>query len=328
MHERPADLTDAELAAVLGQHWGLQPAGLQYLPVGFGGFHWSAADVVGGRWFVTASRINAEDDFAELSATMTAAVRLAAAGLEFVVAPQPATNGQAAILLRPGWAVAVFPFEAGVPSQFGQSVDPAARAEVTDLLAALHGAHPGHDDLPVRPLRPASCAAIDQGLRERGLQWHGGPYADAARTLVSEHAAGLQRALADFGELCAAVAAEGRPLVITHGEPHPGNLLRRGGRYLLIDWDTAGLAPPERDLWWIASGSGAEAARYTGLTGRDVSQAALQLYRLRWDLDDTGLLIADFRSAHLDDGDARIGWAGLQGAVGRLSAATWRSAGF
>jgi spectinomycin phosphotransferase len=328
VHERPPDLTDAELAAGLAQHWGLRAADLRYLPVGFGGFHWSAADSAGGRWFITASRLSNDRDFAELSATMTAAARLAAAGLEFVVAPRPATDGQAATLLRPGWAVTVFPFEGGVPSQFGQSVDAAARAEVTGLLAALHGQHPGQDDLPVRPLRPASCAAIDQALRERGLQWHGGPYAEAARTLVSEHAAGLHRSLAEFSELCAAVAADGRPLVITHGEPHPGNLLRRGDRYLLIDWDTAGLAPPERDLWWVASRSGAEAARYTGLTGRDVSPAALQLYRLRWDLDDTGLFLADFRSAHLDDSDARVGWAGLQGAVGRLSAATWRSAGF
>jgi spectinomycin phosphotransferase len=196
------------------------------------------------------------------------------------------------------------------------------------MLAALHGHDPGELALPPCPLRPASRAVLDQALRERGLRWHGGPYAGAARALVSGHAAGLAAALAAFDELCAVVAADRRPPVVTHGEPHPGNLLRRDGRYLLIDWDTAGLAPPERDLWWIASDSGAEADRYTALTGREVSEPALQLYRLRWDLDDAGLALAEFRSPHQAGQDAQTSWSGLRGAVGRLAAASWRTAGY
>ena len=41
-----------------------------------------------------------------------------------------------------------------------------------------------------------------------------------------------------------------RELVVTHGEPHAGNVMRRSdGRHLLVDWDTVAVAPPERDLW-------------------------------------------------------------------------------
>lgn len=194
------------------------------------------------------------------------------------------------------------------------------------MLAGLHSQQPD-PGLPGRPLRPASRGTLERALQERGDTWHGGPYAEAARALVSEQAPGLRQALSQFDELCAAVAAAGQPPVITHGEPHPGNLLRRGDSYLLIDWDTAGLAQPERDLWWIATDSGAESARYTELTGREVSQTALALYRLRWDLDDTGLLLADFRSPHREDQDTEVGWAGLNGAVRRLTAGTWRTAG-
>ncbi|WP_432843998.1 phosphotransferase family protein [Dactylosporangium sp. CA-092794] len=44
------------------------------------------------------------------------------------------------------------------------------------------------------------------------------------------------------------VPADPPGLVLTHGEPHPGNTMRTGGGWLLIDWDTALLAAPERDL--------------------------------------------------------------------------------
>ena len=34
-------------------------------------------------------------------------------------------------------------------------------------------------------------------------------------------------------------------LVITHGEPHPANIMTADGRLALIDWDTLALAAPE-----------------------------------------------------------------------------------
>ncbi|HXP18631.1 MAG TPA: phosphotransferase [Streptosporangiaceae bacterium] len=40
--------------------------------------------------------------------------------------------------------------------------------------------------------------------------------------------------------------AAARAPVTTHGEPHSANIIRAGSGRLLIDWDTVGLAPPER----------------------------------------------------------------------------------
>jgi spectinomycin phosphotransferase len=99
--------------------------------------------------------------------------------------------------------------------------------------------------------------------------------------LMNEHAASLATALGTFDELTAEFTASAGELVIPHGEPHSGNLIRADDGLLLIDWDLVGLAPPERDLWWIVSDSGAQAAQYAQLTGRTVSEAALSLYRLR-----------------------------------------------
>jgi aminoglycoside phosphotransferase (APT) family kinase protein len=37
---------------------------------------------------------------------------------------------------------------------------------------------------------------------------------------------------------------------LTHGEPHPGNVIGTDDGWLLVDWDTAAIAQPERDLWF------------------------------------------------------------------------------
>ncbi len=319
---RPADFTDAELAGALRRHWRLDVPDVSYAPVGYGGYHWTAADGAGARWFATASRLAGDDQFAELLATMGGAVSLAAAGLDFVVAPMPALTGQAVIRVRPDFAVSLFPFADGTPGHFGEPLTSADRAALTRMLAALHMATSGAVRALVRDLNPRSRIDLEISIRERGRPWRGGPYAEAARALVSEHAAGLEAALRFFDDLIAEVTAAGGPQVLTHGEPHPGNLIRRGADFLLIDWDTAGLAPPERDLWWIIAGSGAEADLYASLTGREVSLRALALYRLRWDLDDAGLLVSDFRRPHEQDQDTEVGWAGLVAAVARLAAAS------
>jgi len=116
--------------------------------------------------------------------------------------------------------------------------------------------------------------------------------------------------LARFDELVRDAARSG-PAVITHGEPHPGNIIRSGGRLLLVDWDTIGLALPERDLWLVAGNGTREADRYAQLTGRQPSSAALQLNRMRWSLDDITLSARDFRGPHEQTEDTDLAWAGL-----------------
>jgi spectinomycin phosphotransferase len=319
VYECPADLPDADVAEALRHHWRLDVAELHYAPVGYGGYHWTVRDAAGLRWFATASRLTGTADLADLRASMGAARDLADCGLSFVVAAVRARSGELVIQASPDYAISVFPFVDGVVGRLGDALSFADRAAITDMLAALHTARPPSGPVPVRELNPRSRIQLEISLRERGRPWRGGPYAEAARALVSEYADGLSAALATFDDLVAQVAASSM-LVLTHGEPKPGNLIRRGDEFLLIDWDTVGLAPPERDLWWVLSDSEAEAARYAELTGREVSEQAVILYRLRWDLDDIGLLLADFRAAHQQDKDTEVGWAALAATVPRLVA--------
>lgn len=95
-------------------------------------------------------------------------------------------------------------------------------------------------------------------------------------------------------------------LVITHGEPHLGNVMRDGDALALVDWDTAGLALPERDLSIIDGITDDDLATYAEASGRSVSRRALDFYRLRWDLADIAEYTRVLRVPHRETADAEL----------------------
>ena len=172
---------------------------------------------------------------------------------------------------------------------------------------------------PVRRPELADRAGLAAALGDLGQPWRGGPYGEPARRLLAERAAGLHRALARFDGLIDQARRTGPP-VLTHGEPHPGNIFRSSsGTLHLIDWDTAGLALPERDLWDLAEPGSAEAAHYTELTGRPVSPAAVEAYRIRWALDDIRLAVRDFHGPHERTPDTELTWTTLAEELDRIA---------
>jgi spectinomycin phosphotransferase len=326
VNERPVGVADAEVAAALREHWGLVVARLEYLPVGYGGYHWSATVAGGRRFFVTLSAVTGDDGYADLAATMEAAAALADnSQLSFVVGPVRTRGREAAARLRPDWAVSVTPFADGEPGGWNDELSLEDRAEVISMLASLHGcAAPA--GIPVRSPELSGRDVVETLLGERAGSWAGvGPYGEPAQKLIAEHASGLRRALGVFDDLVNQVAASG-VTVLTHGEPHPGNLIRRNGSLLLIDWDTAGLALPERDLWSVLpdpdtdpDGYETLGNLYRDLRGRAVDAAAVALYRLRWDLEEICLFLAEFRAPHERTTDTQVAWASLTEAVHRLT---------
>jgi hypothetical protein len=45
MLEKPAGLAEPDLIAALHDGWAIGPRTLEFLPAGFGGYHWRAGDV-------------------------------------------------------------------------------------------------------------------------------------------------------------------------------------------------------------------------------------------------------------------------------------------
>ena len=305
------DISDSDVAVSLARQWALTVQDLSYLPVGFGGYHWLAVDQTGSRWFVTVSDL-ASPWVPDLPAAMqTAAWLVTQAGLGFVVAPVPTRAGQVVGSVDSRHALTLFPYLDAAPSHFEDPIDDGDRAAIIDMLASLHTAIPNGIQVPTRPLELTTRQAIDQALASLGVPWTGGPYAGPGRDLLARYERPLRQAFARFDGLLDRVREAGGPYVITHGEPHPGNLLCTRAGLCLIDWDMTALARPERDLWWVISGA-QDAARYSWRTGWTVNQDALALYRLRWDLDDVAGFLSHIRGPHQRTADTLMTWTELQ----------------
>jgi spectinomycin phosphotransferase len=122
--------------------------------------------------------------------------------------------------------------------------------------------------------------------------------------------ADLARLTAGFDRLADVTRPARADPVITHGEPHPANLMSVDGRLMLIDWDTA-VAPPERDVSLIATAGNEGVDRYQQATGRELDPAVITLYRSRWYLDDVARATRLFRNRHRDTPGTRRWWHGL-----------------
>ncbi|MGI8486061.1 MAG: phosphotransferase enzyme family protein [Thermomicrobiales bacterium] len=324
MRTQPPDLPPTLLQGTLSQFWDLHDLTLTYNPVGFGSHHWLAEAPDGQCWFVTVDdhhkgrfEFPPETSFDALDRAMRTAVSLRDLGLDFVVAPIPDHDGN--VLHRLGdsdYSLVLFPFMEGKSGDYGKFASSNDRFETLRLIGHLHNATPSlpqamphRSDLSI-PRQGELAGALDS----LDLAWMAGPYADQTRNLLRENRDDIVRALEIYDRLVTMIKADPTPWVITHGEPHAGNVLRLNdsGKPLLVDWDTAALAPKERDLWMLLDDSATDWTPYLKVTGDAVvSASAIRMFQMWWDLCEIAEYASWFRKKHDDSEDARIGWGGL-----------------
>ena len=317
MFTRPDALRDADIVSALADGWGLRAQGVDYVAVGYGSHHWNVTGEA-DRWFVSVDDLEARrrdatetrrDAARRLSAALTVAGSLCDAGLDFVVAPTSTLNGTNLHPIDDRYVLALYPYINGEVHAYGPYPTRPERLAVLDRVCRVHAVDPSvagsaladdfliprRDELVVTPA-------------DHELPWGPGPYAAPARARLGRHRESLWRVLEAYDELVLQVAAQSGRWVLTHGEPHRGNTINTDEGVVLIDWDTALLAPPERDLWALIDEDSAIAADYLQRTGRAVDGAAVQVYRRWWDLCEIALSVADLRRPHRDTADSRAAW--------------------
>jgi spectinomycin phosphotransferase len=318
---RPDDLTEGQIRAELAASWDFAAQTLSYLPVGFGSHHWQATDAAGRQLFLIVhdlphmlhSRLDtAEAAVGRLETAFGCALSLRRdANLEFVIAPVPTISGEVVRRLSRRYSLAVCPYlidcEPGHDGEFAAADRPA----VVRLLTELHRATP--------PTAPQPCefglqnadglrAAIDS----TGEPWRTGRCGEQARALLARHAAGVIALMAAYSELADDARSRPERFVVTHGEPGAWNVLKTPAGFVIVDWDSVQLSPPERDLWDLAETDRLVLAAYTEATGTVIDSAALALFRMWYDLAEIASYIELFRNAHEDTEDTAESWKNLE----------------
>lgn len=142
--------------------------------------------------------------------------------------------------------------------------------------------------------------------------WEGGPFSEPARRTFADHADDVTDLLALADRLAATVEDRGSAWVITHGEPHAGNVMRTGESRVLVDWDTVAFAPPERDLWMLIGENADDMATvYLDATGHRLDVDAVSFFRLTWELKDLAEYLNVLRSPHRETEDTARAYDGL-----------------
>ncbi len=317
----PAAISDRDLLGTLTSHWDLGAVSLRYVPEGAGSYHWrvEAGDQPG--YFVTVDDLDAKPWVSdERQATFeglaiaygTARALERDAGLPVAVGPLPTSDGTVIVRLSDQYSLAVFPLVEGVAGRWGERLRPGWRPALLRQLATLHQVTgPVTDRVPRRPLDLPERPLLLAALRALGRPWQGGPLAEPARRALAARAGAVTGWLAELDGLArdlrappasqhrhAPDQAQYQQLVLTHGEPHPGNLIMTSDGLRLVDWDTVAITLPERDLWMLDDGSAGAFAPYAEVTGRSVNQTALRFFRLAWTLSDIAFYATAFRSPH------------------------------
>jgi hypothetical protein len=315
----PDDLDEVGVLEAVVDGWNLPAGTASYLPVGFGSHHWTLTSGSGTRWFATADVVTSVDVPADLEAAFSVPAAAELAGLRGVLAPLRAVTGSMVVVLGGAYALSVQPWLEGTSGRFGDRWSDADAVALTELVADLHG-------IPVSATgaRPEDVGVPGSGALERVLGavsagrrpevWGSGPLVAEVLDLVHRHAGPVRKAM---------VAADAHPpgdghVVLTHGEPHPGNVVVSDAGPVLVDWETARVAEPERDLWLLAARTDLDVAGlYAERTGRRPDAVRLSRRALRWALADVASFVPTLLAAPEETADTA--WQ-LEALTGTLEA--------
>jgi len=307
----PPDLDSALIQEALLAKWGIYVDDLVYVPVGFGDHHWQAS-TVGKRYFVTLRDLRLDGRSGDrrqalelLERTFQAVRRLkSVARLEFVIAPIPDRRGELIAAVGDAFALTVYDWLDVEPATDGDG------AVAAEFLARLHRGSREHPvDAVLENFQIPHRAALTNALANVDRPWHHGPYADRSRAELFRHQEAVRSTLEDYDALVAKAAASTAGWCLTHGEPSGGNLVRdQSGACYLVDWESARIAPPERDLVQLPSGDEAP-ARYREIASDAPPHAdLLRLYRLWYALAETSVYLLQFRACHSEDPNMAESW--------------------
>ncbi len=309
MLEKP-DLPDEKLIACLRADYGIEAAGIAFLPLG--------ADANTAVYRVAAAatayflklRRGAFDD------TSAAVPRfLGEHGVGLIIAPVETRGGRLWTHVDEFSAI-LYPF---VDGRNGHDAPPSQRHWV-ELGAALRRMHMTAlppdlaERIPRETFSPfwRNMVRDFQGMAEATVFEE--PVAARCAAFMREKRAEIDGLVTRAETLAADLMTQPPSFVLCHGDIHAWNLLIGGdGALYIVDWDTLILAPKERDLMFVGAGLGigdtpeGAALFYQGYKETDINRDALAYYRCERIVEDIAafcqqLLLTDEGGADREQG--------------------------
>lgn len=300
--------------------WDVPAVTASHLPVGFGSHHWMLTGDSGTRWFATADVLAGPSGLADLESAFSVPAAARRAGLHGAHGPLASVTGRVVVPRGRRYALSLQPWLEGPSGRFGDRWTDADAVALTALVARLHGIPASATQARAEEAAVAGSAALEQVMDavatgRRPEVAVAGPLVAPVLDLVRHHVGPVRHALAALGD----APALGHDVVLTHGEPHPGNVVLTGNGPVLVDWDTARVAEPERDLWLVAERTDLDvAAVYTELTGRRPDRDRMRRRALRWALADVASFVPTLLAAPEETTDTEWQLEALAGTLESL----------
>lgn len=301
MRTAPVTPSAAEVLSAVRRGWLPTARTAVHLPLGFGAHHWRIDADDGPALFATLDRPSPTRTARSFLLAYRAARELAEAGLPGVLAPAAGADGEVATALAEG-LLSVTAWQ----SRRTPSAEEAARPQhLTRTLALLDGLHRATPPPGLPAWSPRVAPALPDRLAESTRhRWDAGPLGEQARALLRAAAPRIARTAQRYQELVDREGAQAERRVPTHGEPHHANqMLLPDGTLHLVDWETLGAAPRERDL---------AALPRTVQRAQLADPAMIELFELEWMLSEVEEYQRWFRAPHTGGEDDRIALHGLR----------------
>jgi len=280
MLERPP-LADEAISQCLRTVWAIEATEIAFLPLGadIGSSAFLVRTTEGRRYFL---KVRSGEPVA-ISVRFPHA--LAVLGVDGIAAPIAGAN-RALLCDLIGYSLALYDFIEG-ESGFERPLAPQELTRLGRTVRRMHDAELPRDVssfLPTEVWSDRWRLALDRHLAAREKPHT--PTGEQLREILDSEAATIRQLIDRSHALAARLSARALPYVPCHGDLHGGNVLGAPDGVRLIDWDTAILAPRERDLMFVGGGIGGVwssaadvEAFYEGYGTIEPDPAALAYYR-------------------------------------------------